>query len=139
MLCSYLIHSTRKAVQCKFIKFKQKKDIHPLQARTPLLSISEESTQGTVAPLNLPRYYYSPKLFNWRSMKSRLIDVQDKADVMPVISTSKQDGQPRYCHMCECYKPDRAHHCKDCNACVLKMDQYVIQSELYRIQSLIRL
>lgn len=92
-----------------------------LQARTPLLS--EESNQGRVAPINLPRYYYSPKLFNKSTMAIRYIDVQDKMDVMPVISVSRQDGQPKYCHMCECYKPDRAHHCKECNACVLKMDQ----------------
>jgi palmitoyltransferase len=56
-------------------------------------------------------------------MNSRYIDAQDKADIMPVISVSRQDGQPKYCHMCECYKPERAHHCKECNACVLKMDQ----------------
>lgn len=92
---------------------------HPLQARTPLLS-TEES--GSI-PLNLPRYYFSPKLFNWQTMNCRHIDAQDKADIMPVISTSRQDGQPKYCHMCECYKPERAHHCKECNECVLKMDQ----------------
>ena len=92
-----------------------------LQARTPLLT--EESNQGLVAPINLPRYYYSPKLFIKSTMKIRYIDAQDKMDIMPVISVSRQDGQPKFCHMCECYKPDRAHHCKECNACVLKMDQ----------------
>ncbi|KAG1110700.1 hypothetical protein G6F42_015251 [Rhizopus arrhizus] len=94
----------------------------PSNARTPLLS--EESNQGRVAPINLPRYYYSPKLFNKSTMAIRYIDVQDKMDVMPVISVSRQDGQTKYCHMCECYKPDRAHHCKECNACVLKMDHH---------------
>lgn len=56
-------------------------------------------------------------------MTTRYLDAQDKSDVMPVVSISRQDGQPKYCHMCECYKPDRAHHCRECNACVLKMDQ----------------
>ncbi|KAI7906223.1 DHHC palmitoyltransferase-domain-containing protein, partial [Cokeromyces recurvatus] len=59
----------------------------------------------------LPPYYYSPKLFDWSSN-----------DV--VLSISRHDGQPRYCHLCQSYKPDRTHHCKECNACVLKMDHH---------------
>ncbi|KAG2205097.1 hypothetical protein INT47_002191 [Mucor saturninus] len=94
----------------------------PVNARTPLLST--ESNQGALAPTGLPRYYYSPKLFNWTTMTSRYVDPQDKIDVMPIISVSKQDGQPKYCNLCECFKPDRAHHCKECNACVIKMDHH---------------
>ncbi|KAK0525587.1 hypothetical protein OC834_005111 [Tilletia horrida] len=30
----------------------------------------------------------------------------------------------RYCHWCKIVKPPRAHHCKKCGACVLKMDHH---------------
>jgi len=32
--------------------------------------------------------------------------------------------QPKWCKMCENWKPPRAHHCKDVKACVLKLDHY---------------
>ncbi|CAO3636340.1 unnamed protein product [Mucor hiemalis] len=94
----------------------------PVNARTPLLT--DEVSQGAMAPQNLPRFYYSPKLFNWATLNMRYVDAQDKVDVLPVISISRPDGQPKYCHMCESYKPERAHHCRECNACVLKMDHH---------------
>jgi hypothetical protein len=31
---------------------------------------------------------------------------------------------PRYCQHCKAFKPPRAHHCRDLNVCVLKMDHY---------------
>lgn len=31
---------------------------------------------------------------------------------------------PRYCNHCKAFKPPRSHHCRDLNACVLKMDHY---------------
>ncbi|PFH52267.1 hypothetical protein AMATHDRAFT_140409 [Amanita thiersii Skay4041] len=36
----------------------------------------------------------------------------------------KLTGKPRYCRMCERYKPPRAHHCRTCNRCVLRMDHH---------------
>ncbi|KAI9482716.1 MAG: DHHC palmitoyltransferase-domain-containing protein [Benjaminiella poitrasii] len=73
----------------------------------------------TTAQSLLPRYYYSPKLLNWLTPNTTVTN-----DVMPVLSVSRQDGQPRYCHLCQTYKPDRTHHCKECNSCVLKMDHH---------------
>lgn len=34
------------------------------------------------------------------------------------------DGRFRYCFICERFKPDRAHHCSACGACVLHMDHH---------------
>ncbi|KAI0783096.1 DHHC palmitoyltransferase-domain-containing protein [Abortiporus biennis] len=31
---------------------------------------------------------------------------------------------PRYCRNCDSYKPPRAHHCKQCKRCVLRMDHH---------------
>ncbi|KAI8638787.1 DHHC palmitoyltransferase-domain-containing protein, partial [Parasitella parasitica] len=33
-------------------------------------------------------------------------------------------GDPRWCHACQIWKPDRAHHCRVCDACVLRMDHH---------------
>jgi palmitoyltransferase len=32
-------------------------------------------------------------------------------------------GEPKWCKVCEIWKPDRAHHCRVCDSCVLRMDQ----------------
>ncbi|KAF5385064.1 hypothetical protein D9615_001250 [Tricholomella constricta] len=36
----------------------------------------------------------------------------------------KLTGEPRYCRMCDRYKPPRAHHCRTCDRCVLRMDHH---------------
>jgi len=33
-------------------------------------------------------------------------------------------GATRYCEHCRQFKPDRAHHCRTCNRCFLKMDHH---------------
>lgn len=38
----------------------------------------------------------------------------------------KQSGDRRHCKWCGCYKPDRAHHCRLCRKCVLKMDHHML-------------
>ncbi len=37
---------------------------------------------------------------------------------------AKDNGKPRYCHKCRCWKPDRTHHCSSCGKCVLLMDHH---------------
>lgn len=34
------------------------------------------------------------------------------------------DGRPIWCSMCENWKPDRAHHCREIERCVRKMDHF---------------
>eukprot|EP00928_Gymnodinium_smaydae_P020415 TRINITY_DN17891_c0_g1_i1.p1 TRINITY_DN17891_c0_g1~~TRINITY_DN17891_c0_g1_i1.p1 ORF type:complete len:548 (-),score=95.69 TRINITY_DN17891_c0_g1_i1:58-1701(-) len=36
----------------------------------------------------------------------------------------KHTGERRHCKWCLKYKPDRCHHCRVCNLCVLKMDHH---------------
>ncbi|CAG8476111.1 9606_t:CDS:2 [Diversispora eburnea] len=44
---------------------------------------------------------------------------------IPMSSTfiCKRDGRLRWCERCNYVKPDRCHHCSECDKCVLKMDQ----------------
>ncbi|KAG0184405.1 palmitoyltransferase for Vac8p [Apophysomyces sp. BC1034] len=37
--------------------------------------------------------------------------------------TVKRDGDHRFCKKCQLRKFDRAHHCRICKRCTLKMDQ----------------
>eukprot|EP00929_Paragymnodinium_shiwhaense_P002488 TRINITY_DN102749_c0_g1_i1.p1 TRINITY_DN102749_c0_g1~~TRINITY_DN102749_c0_g1_i1.p1 ORF type:complete len:400 (+),score=55.70 TRINITY_DN102749_c0_g1_i1:100-1299(+) len=37
---------------------------------------------------------------------------------------TKKSGLRRTCKWCKTYKPDRAHHCRACQMCVLKMDHH---------------
>ncbi|KIK70662.1 hypothetical protein GYMLUDRAFT_32702 [Collybiopsis luxurians FD-317 M1] len=40
------------------------------------------------------------------------------------FEVKKLTGKPRYCRMCQTYKPPRTHHCRQCNHCVLRMDHH---------------
>ncbi|KAK7695072.1 hypothetical protein QCA50_002262 [Cerrena zonata] len=40
------------------------------------------------------------------------------------IEVKKLTKGPRFCRTCECYKPPRAHHCRQCKRCVLRMDHH---------------
>jgi hypothetical protein len=34
----------------------------------------------------------------------------------------------RFCHKCDAWKPPRAHHCRSCDRCVLRMDHHCTPS-----------
>jgi hypothetical protein len=40
------------------------------------------------------------------------------------VQETKRDGQRRKCTKCFLLKPDRSHHCRVCDRCVLKMDHH---------------
>ncbi|CAF1042365.1 unnamed protein product [Rotaria sordida] len=42
---------------------------------------------------------------------------------LPVL-TRHFDGSIRYCFLCRCIKPDRAHHCSICGKCILRYDHH---------------
>lgn len=40
------------------------------------------------------------------------------------VFVCEPDGKPRWCWHCNCYKPDRSHHCSEVQRCVYKMDHF---------------
>merc|ERR1719183_2347208 len=40
------------------------------------------------------------------------------------VTEKKHTGERRHCKWCLKYKPDRCHHCRVCNTCVLRMDHH---------------
>ncbi|KAG0250404.1 palmitoyltransferase for Vac8p [Mortierella polycephala] len=51
---------------------------------------------------------------------------QESVQQRPIatLSISKRDGGPRWCDICKIVKPDRCHHCSECDTCVLRMDHH---------------
>lgn len=41
-----------------------------------------------------------------------------------LVERKQTDGARRFCRWCALYKPDRAHHCRRCGKCILKMDHH---------------
>ncbi|WWC60858.1 uncharacterized protein I303_103434 [Kwoniella dejecticola CBS 10117] len=40
------------------------------------------------------------------------------------LEVKKGNHAPRYCKTCEHFKPPRAHHCRQCRTCILKLDHH---------------
>ncbi|KAF4365132.1 hypothetical protein CsatB_000793 [Cannabis sativa] len=51
-------------------------------------------------------------------------DVEDSENLVHEIK--RKGGDLRYCQKCCHYKPPRAHHCRVCQRCVLRMDHHCI-------------
>ncbi|KAG0342048.1 palmitoyltransferase for Vac8p [Podila humilis] len=49
---------------------------------------------------------------------------QNEETPVATLSISKRDGRPRWCDICNIVKPDRCHHCSECDQCVLRMDHH---------------
>ncbi|KAG0280317.1 hypothetical protein BGZ96_001604, partial [Linnemannia gamsii] len=43
---------------------------------------------------------------------------------LATLSVTKRNGRSRWCNVCKIVKPDRCHHCSECNRCVLRMDHH---------------
>ncbi|XP_011007144.1 PREDICTED: probable protein S-acyltransferase 16 isoform X2 [Populus euphratica] len=51
-------------------------------------------------------------------------DIEDSSN--PVHEIKRKGGDLRYCQKCSHFKPPRAHHCRVCKRCVLRMDHHCI-------------
>ncbi|XVE76388.1 hypothetical protein DITRI_Ditri12bG0168600 [Diplodiscus trichospermus] len=51
-------------------------------------------------------------------------DIEDSG--VPIHEIKRKGGDLRYCQKCSHFKPPRAHHCRVCKRCVLRMDHHCI-------------
>uniref|UniRef100_A0A7C9CSR3 S-acyltransferase n=1 Tax=Opuntia streptacantha TaxID=393608 RepID=A0A7C9CSR3_OPUST len=51
-------------------------------------------------------------------------DIEDSGS--PIQEIKRKGGDLRYCQKCSHYKPPRAHHCRVCKRCVLRMDHHCV-------------
>ncbi|KAJ8652180.1 hypothetical protein O0I10_012191 [Lichtheimia ornata] len=80
----------------------------------------------------IPRYCYAPGLLDPKTQCPQISATaaevgnapNERTALLPTLCITRMDGTPRYCDVCQCYKPDRTHHCKECNACILRMDHH---------------
>ncbi|KAJ4299803.1 palmitoyltransferase pfa5 [Kalmusia sp. IMI 367209] len=56
--------------------------------------------------------------------ESEKLDVSWKSIEKYDAFVSDYDGNPQWCDKCHNWKPDRAHHCRELNRCVRRMDHY---------------
>jgi len=56
---------------------------------------------------------------NWEYLPS-----EAQSGLEQQLMETKQSGDRRHCKWCAKYKPDRCHHCRVCQTCILKMDHH---------------
>ena len=78
------------------------------------LEISDASAVTRSRP-----YSWSPARPNRAGHPRNLAEFLDKE-----VFACENDGLPRYCSSCDCWKPDRSHHCSEVGRCVMKMDHF---------------
>lgn len=63
-----------------------------------------------------------PKTAEWQLTESP--DAPKPSQRESITVETKHTGERRHCKWCMRYKPDRCHHCRVCNTCILRMDHH---------------
>lgn len=86
-------------------------------------------TSASNAPLNPPNFQPAPG----NTRPSMWVPQRPPSNSLPTnlgaflekdIYVCENDGLPRYCRYCNCWKPDRSHHCSEVGRCVMRMDHF---------------
>lgn len=68
------------------------------------------------------------KVNQWNGHTSRRASQSGKTskagEEAKLFNEVKHNGERRFCQKCSMHKPDRCHHCRVCNSCILRMDHH---------------
>lgn len=87
-------------------------------AAAPQAHGPQEISHAATATRGRP-YSWSPTRPHPGDRPRNLAEFLDKE-----VFACENDGLPRYCGYCDCWKPDRSHHCSEVGRCVMKMDHF---------------
>jgi len=65
-----------------------------------------------------------PDTEEWLPETRRQSPATGQAQATRRYEVKQKGGQRRFCQKCVKYKPDRCHHCRVCNSCILRMDHH---------------
>ncbi|KAI3405673.2 hypothetical protein KGF56_001691 [Candida oxycetoniae] len=81
---------------------------------------------GPGSPLDYPQLRGSNSVLATENPYKQTSVLDKQPPEFMTIHTLKVGGTQgfRYCNKCDCWKPDRTHHCSSSGKCILKMDHY---------------
>ncbi|XP_021888387.1 probable protein S-acyltransferase 16 [Carica papaya] len=77
-----------------------------------------------VALMCVSNYVVSVHTDPGRVPSTYMPDIEDSEN--PIHEIKRKGGDLRFCQKCSHFKPPRAHHCRVCKRCVLRMDHHCI-------------
>ena len=89
---------------------------------TVILPKTRDGVSGA-ALSTLTAWVFFNAIFNY-FMAARTNPGSPREQEVQVLCAEAGAGVRRWCHRCECPKPELTHHCKVCRKCVLKMDHH---------------
>lgn len=63
-------------------------------------------------------------MLNLEGLNIKTDDLTQEKIHQYAVMTALKRGNRRFCAHCQKFKPERAHHCRQCGTCVLKMDHH---------------
>ncbi|XP_067631554.1 palmitoyltransferase ZDHHC20-B isoform X3 [Eurosta solidaginis] len=98
-------------------RYKNAKTITGTQSFHSFVPLDETSLKWRIPEADIEYIFHS----DTQEQQKRILE--NFAKTLPVTNRTL-NGSVRFCEKCKIIKPDRAHHCSVCGACVLKMDHH---------------
>jgi len=91
-------------------------------------SIMRRSSRETNTASQFKEYRENGENLNNKSFELKRANINRQVSEVFEFDTQKKPndeiGAYSYCEICKCHLPPRAHHCKECNRCVLRKDHH---------------
>uniref|UniRef100_A0A2K6WKJ1 Palmitoyltransferase n=1 Tax=Onchocerca volvulus TaxID=6282 RepID=A0A2K6WKJ1_ONCVO len=94
-----------------------------------ILAICSLFSTTLITPAEIPKRFMPPKdIFEKRNFVKEIVKWANEVN-LPVhcVTMSTEGGDikcPPFCLYCKVIKPNRTHHCRRCNRCIIRMDHH---------------